>query len=57
MTDIQKQNTYTGIIVIYCYCLSCLLFFCIDIFTDCHLDLTVYVCLFHCLKYDSHLVE
>lgn len=39
-------------------CLSCLLFFfCIDIFTDCHLDLTVYVCLFYCLKYDSHLVE
>lgn len=34
-----------------------LLFFCIDIFTDCHLDLIVYVCLFHCLKNDSHLVE
>lgn len=34
-----------------------IVFFCIDIFTDCHLDLTVYVCLFYCLKYDSHLVE
>lgn len=51
MTDLQetKHLHWNNCDLLLLFILLPIVCFCIDIFTDCHFDLTVYVCLFHCL--------